>query len=179
MKTRYLFLCFLLAACGSLHMDVEVYNPRQMTVEAPPAQACAGVFFFGVFTGDCPGGEFETVDAAFQAYDGGYMIWESSTGSIYILYNDGTGTVFSETQAATFPVTTISDLPPPAHFKPIRGFSRVWVHEEIVRQRLGWPYALEQAYTARVQEGLNMVFFELPNTQIIQFEASGDWHVVG
>ncbi|MBC7814020.1 MAG: hypothetical protein H7175_22900, partial [Burkholderiales bacterium] len=63
--------------------------------------------------------------------------------------------------------------------KPIRGFSRVWTHEADVSERLGWPYAIEQAYTARVQGAQNMVFFELPNAQIIQFEASGDWHVIG
>jgi hypothetical protein len=172
-------LSLLLPACGSLYVDVQVYNPRHMTITAPTAMPCSTVFFFGPFVGMCPSTDVASVDAAFQAFDGGYMVWEANSGSVYVLYNDGSAIVYFEAQVATFPETPITDLPPPAHFKPIRGFSRVWTHEPDVRERLGWPYAIEQAYTARVQGGQNAVFFDLPNSQIIQFEVSGEWHVVG
>jgi hypothetical protein len=78
----------------------------------------------------------------------------------------------------TFSDTPIEELPPPNHFKPIRGFSRVWTHEETVRQQLGWSYGLEQAYIVRVQTAEGMIFFDLPNGQVIQFEENGNWHVI-
>jgi hypothetical protein len=110
---------------------------------ASPTPVCPIPFFFGALTDVCPDEEAETQDAAFQIFDGGYMLWEGRTTSVYVLYDDGSGVRIPEDVVASWPETAITDVPPPNHFRPIRGFNRVWTHEAAIRQRLGWATGIE------------------------------------
>lgn len=175
MRFSVLLLVLCLSGCV-LAAEVQVYNPNHAIT--PTQNFCNRLFFFGMINHTCPTSDVQKVSGAFQAYDGGYMVWEDYTGSVYILYNDGSGQHYTEDVVATFPENAIQELPPPNHFKPIRGFARVWLHENDLRQRLGWPYGIEQAYIIQIQPAHETVFFDLPSGQVIEFEASGNWHVV-
>ena len=191
----------LLSGCGTLHVEVQVIDPRTPTatstavsvVEAPtttpgitaaPTPMCPIPFFFGTLADVCPVVAAETLDAAFQVFDGGYMLWEAATSSVYVLYDDGSGTRIAGSMIATWPESAITQVPPPNHFRPIRGFNRVWTHEQSIRERLGWATGIEQAYAAQYQPIGDQssddfrVFMSLPNSQVIEFTALNEWHVI-
>lgn len=200
-------LLLVVASCGTLDIQGQVLYPDQATatrlaadtgpstatatpvaanlspVTFPTPQACTVPFFWGAMPGLCPGAGPTQVDAAFQVYDRGYMLWEHATGRVYILYNGGLGRQFAESTVAQWPEVEIQTAPPPNHVHPIRGFGRVWQHENDVRNSIGWPLGLEQAYTAQFQSadsesGQTDYYISLPNSQVVEFNGAGTWRVV-
>jgi hypothetical protein len=149
----------------------------------PTPAACQIAFFWGAMPGVCPDSPAVQVEGAFQVYDGGYMLWEKATGSVYLLYNGGVGQRIEASAISDWPEVIIMTPPPANHVHPIRGFGRVWQHEENIRTSMGWPLGLEQAYTAQFQtsssQTLNFyLYISLPNGQVIEFGKIGSWRVV-
>jgi hypothetical protein len=191
MKTfAMLLVVTLLSACGSLHLQIQVVDP-QVTADRPgwttaltSPTPCPIAFFFGALPNRCPDEEAKTLEAAFQMFDGGYMLWESGSSSVYILYNDGSYVLIEGDVINAWPEAPVLDLPPPNHFKPMRGFSRVWMHEAPIRDNLGWPFGIEQAFTTQFQHstesntGERFLYMTLPNSQIIEFSPDGSWQVI-
>jgi hypothetical protein len=190
-------ICTALTACGAVQVEVRVVDPlaspaatataatsvptataMPTIVLTPSATPCPVALFFGTLQGPCPESDAQELSAAFQTFDGGYMVWEEGSGSVYVLYNDGSGIRIPEATIATWPDVAINELPPPNHFKPIRGFARVWTHEEAVRQRMGWPFGIEQAFTMQFQAISDRIFMSLPNGQIIEFTSADEWRVI-
>jgi len=195
----------LMAGCGTFKIDGKVFRPDQLTatqraaqavantatstpvvqnlspVTFPTTQVCQISFFWGSMPGLCPTGEPLQVEAAFQVYDGGYMLWEKRTGAVYLLYNGGVGRKIDESVITNWPEAQVQGAPPLNHVYPIRGFGRVWQHEQAVRDQIGWPLGLEQAYTAQVQlagPDNQYVYVSLPNGQVAEYNRAGAWRVV-
>jgi hypothetical protein len=209
--SRLLALCTLSAAiltltgCGTFNVRGQVLRPDQATatnlavhaptvsvttapvsqnlspVTYPTSPACQVAFFWGTMPGLCPDKGPVQAEAAFQVYDGGYMLWERVTGSVYVLFNGGIGRQIEENVIANWLEIQVRTTPPSNHVYPIRGFGRVWQHEKDVRDTLGWPLGLEQAYTAQFQSaGSDSRYFyvSLPNGQVIEYNGMETWRVV-
>jgi hypothetical protein len=113
---------------------------------------CPYVYFFGDagVGASCPLNEATTVQAAFQAFEGGVMIWRADTSEILVLYNSGVVSRFRDTWQEGETVA-INETPPAGLYAPMRGFGKVWVSDQGVRNGLGWATTLEQGYTMQYQ----------------------------
>lgn len=90
--------------------------------------------------------------AAYQAFDGGIMLWESSEGGIWVLAYDGTATYYPQSVYASRPDNPVTETPPAGRVKPISGFGKVWGNFSSVRTTLGWGLSAEWGYVATINE---------------------------
>jgi hypothetical protein len=91
----------------------------------------------------------QTSQSAFQAFEGGYMLWRGDTGEIWVLTSaDWQVRHFLQAKYADLPDNPVANLPPEGLIKPVNGFGRVWENFADVRQALGWALAAETGYTA-------------------------------
>jgi hypothetical protein len=90
------------------------------------------------------------VDAAYQNFEGGMMLWRVDTNEIYVLGSDGRFEIFQDTwvQGEDF---TSGEAPPEGLLAPVRGFGKVWAQQARVRDELGWATAPETSYRMQVQ----------------------------
>lgn len=98
-----------------------------------------------------PASSTVTMDAAYQAFEGGHMIWRSDTREILVFYSDNQ--TFSTVSASAYegmPDNPITETPPEGRVLPVRGFGRLWGNFEAVRERLGWGFSDEVGYTLSV-----------------------------
>lgn len=100
--------------------------------------------------GNCPASEPKAASAAYQQFEGGFMIWEpieeDGYANILVFYPDGTLSVFSDSFFDdSAPV--IDEEPPEGKVAPVRGFGKVWSEIPTVREKLGWGVAAEQPYS--------------------------------
>jgi photosystem II stability/assembly factor-like uncharacterized protein len=95
------------------------------------------------------------VDAAYQTFEQGVMIWRGDEGRIYVLYSDGTWQVFDDTFREGEPESDATLRPPEGRQQPVRGFGKVWRTHPDVRARIGWATAREEGVTAQVQPFAN------------------------
>lgn len=126
----------------------------------------------------CPFRSYPEVEAAFQAFEGGYMLWRGDTNKIYVLYLDGSYNVYDDTYTEGDTVG-LPDVPPEGLFQPQRGFGKLWTENVGVRDRLGWATSASEAgYTAAIEELLiarrpNTVLMTLPDNRVVQMAAFG------
>ncbi len=92
------------------------------------------------------------VQAAYQPFEGGAMIWRADVQRVYVLYD------FSASGRAGWavyePTGTIEDVgasPPTGLYAPVLGLGSVWSSNPAVLT-IGWATAPEQAYTAQIQQ---------------------------
>ncbi len=120
---------------------------------------CPYTYFFGEPDPPqpCPLGPATDVQAAYQPFEGGHMLWRSDTGAIYVLTaiadpNQTYGQVyrFRDTWVEGEEVA-VEATPPVGLYQPVRGFGKVWAESAYVRDQLGWATAPEEGYTMRVQ----------------------------
>jgi LysM repeat protein len=85
---------------------------------------------------------------SYQAFEGGFMLWRSDNGSIWV-YIDSLGQVFvyEPNGYAALPIDR-STAPPLGRVRPDNGFGRVWSNFPDVRARLGWALAGELGYAS-------------------------------
>ena len=93
-----------------------------------------------------------SASASFQSFEGGFMIWESSEGGIWVLEHGGTATYYPQSVYANRPDNPVSDAPPSGRVKPANGFGKVWGNYNSVRSALGWAYSGETGYVIRMNE---------------------------
>jgi hypothetical protein len=106
---------------------------------------CSTSYFFPT-TPDtvCPQGEPREVQAAYEAFENGYMIWRADTSDIYALINSGEAhRVKDRWQGET---VSFPEPEPPGLYQPMRGFGRAWVDNPTVRTAIGWAVTLEEGY---------------------------------
>lgn len=129
----------------------------------------------------CPLEAARTVQAAYQEFERGFMIWRADTSDIYVFFRD-TGLVnrFRDTwmgEAVEYP-----EEPPMGRYKPDRGFGRVWVDNPQVRGGLGWATNFERGYTAWVQRSgdykYSRLYLTLPDSTVI-YLVENTWKVWG
>ena len=111
---------------------------------------CPYTFFFGQGDG-CPSGEAREVEAAYEEFEGGIMVWRGDTREIYVFYNDGSASYFLEASYAGLPEQPADAMPPLDRYTPVSGFGRVWSNAPGVRDKLGWALAPEQGYRMTIQ----------------------------
>jgi hypothetical protein len=99
----------------------------------------------------CPSAPPQTIQAAYQAFEHGYMIWRQDTELIMIYFAD-TDTFMLRPDAYTEGDITFSEAPPEGLLQPINGFGKIWVEEEGIRDRLGWAMSAEEGYEMTYQE---------------------------
>ncbi|MCA9891749.1 MAG: hypothetical protein KC615_02125 [Anaerolineae bacterium] len=113
--------------------------------------------FFGAFALVNPVEAATTsTSAAFQSFEGGFMIWEASEGGIWVLENGGKATYFPQSVYANRPDNPVTDSTPVGRVKPINGFGKVWGNFNFVRSALGWAFSGETGYIIRMTEVRDM-----------------------
>ena len=117
------------------------------------------------------------VNAAFQYFERGFMMWRADTGSIYVFYNDlngGTYNVWEQGEYQEWPDNTLAV--PGGYVMPILGFGKVWSNRVEVRYGLGYATALEQAYTASLltQYG-ELVWLTIPDGRVVRLSDPYMW----
>jgi hypothetical protein len=137
-------------------------------------------FFDEVEPGVCPESEPQDVYTAYQAFDGGMMLWRSDDQAIYVLYPNGTWEQYEDTWEEGDPINPTSTEPPEDLFQPIRGFGKVWAENSQVRNQLGWALFPERDYTATIQEtgGLRnqRIYMTLADQRVVELMPSaGQW----
>jgi hypothetical protein len=132
-------------------------------VTATPNQTCSAQWFFTFDAGKfdtrapCPNPVVQ-VSAAGQDFEGGRMLWYASLpgnpadqrGTIFVIYNDGSWITYPDTWATGQPESDPSIVPPSGRYQPIAASAKR--DNADVRQKLGWAYEPEQAFTGRFQE---------------------------
>jgi hypothetical protein len=88
--------------------------------------------------------------AAYQPFEGGYMVWRSDIREIYVLYSDGDYETYADIWQEGASVA-IADTPPQGLQAPVRGFGKLWANQPDVREKLGWAIAVESGYTMAVE----------------------------
>lgn len=72
------------------------------------------------------------VQAAYQAFQNGAMLWRGDTRQIFVLYNDGTYQIYSDTWTPDQPVDT-GETALNGLILPARGFGKVWAQQPAFR----------------------------------------------
>ena len=106
----------------------------------------------------CPAAPAHTPAALEQAFEGGRMLWLQTDGLILVLYGDGRTPgqpndwwYYTDTWTGAEPETDPRFAAPEGRWVPRRGFGKVWVANEDVRQRLGWALAPEHGFISADQ----------------------------
>lgn len=116
-----------------------------------------------------------TVYAAYQPYDGGFMIWRSDSGDIFVFYNFGAVSTYPVSYYGSFPENPVTLPTPPGKVRPISGFGRVWGSQPYFQAQLGWAVAPEQGYTMTIENlSDGRTRFTLPNGYGVSF-GNGSW----
>lgn len=118
-----------------------------------------------------------SAQAAFQAFERGYMIWLNTSDQIYVLYGDGNWEAFTDTFVEGRMETDSSIHAPNNRYQPRRGFGKVWRENRRVRDGLGWALHIEAAYTATFEYSSvsDDVVISGPNGQAFTLRSSGRW----
>jgi hypothetical protein len=125
------------------------------------------------------GGE-QATNTAVQNFEHGKMIWVDTSPSpqyypyngwqkaVYVLFDDGTYTIFQDTWDGSQPVNGAL-TPPKGLFEPNRGFWKVWrdATGAKVRERLGWA-------TEPIERGGKGAIQGFWNGQMVWIEASNE-----
>lgn len=98
----------------------------------------------------CPG-MVQSLPAAFESFENGFMIWLETNKKIYIFLNNSIGmhSIYDDTWSGED--IAWEETPPSGHYLPQRGFGWLWMNNETVRANLGWATAPEQGYSTKFQ----------------------------
>jgi hypothetical protein len=140
---------------------------------------CPFPFFFGEGDG-CPSSPPLQLQAAYEVFEGGTMIWRGDTREIYVHYSDG---AYQSGSALYFLESTYSGLPDPANEQPpldrtvpVSGFGKVWANAPGVRDKLGWALGPEQGYSMQLQ---GVALARTPPPEFALYLTLPDGHVIG
>lgn len=133
---------------------------------------CPATFFFQETSGYCPTGPATQVQAAYQTFEHGFMVWWGDTKKIMVFYGGGpNGALDTYQDLWAGEDIVIADTPPAGLIAPQRGFGKVWTDNSGVRSALGWATSQEQSYTLTTQtRGGNRyapIYFTLPDGRIV------------
>lgn len=154
------------------------------------ASACSYAFFFNNPTSDvCPDAP-SVVQAAFQRYNGGFMLWFGDSGSVIVFFSDGHYAIFPQSSYAGYP-DAAPETPPVGLVMPVNGFGRVWAHLSDysgvpIRTQLGWANVPESGYQATRQVAGRTshvhTYVSLPDGRILDIYselAGARWSMLG
>lgn len=99
----------------------------------------------------CPRAEAIMVNAAWQPFEGGHLLWNGDLRLIYILRPNNRWSSADDIWRDGDPAFDASLTPPEGRFQPVRGFGQVWRTQPGVQDDLGWASAEEDGFTAQAQ----------------------------
>jgi WD40 repeat protein len=120
-----------------------------ITPTTPPSN-CVNNFFVAGAAG-CSDGSSITTSASYEGFQNGFMLWLSDTKSILVLYNDGSGNLYSDTWVNQMIIT--DSAPPDGLLTPDHGFGWVWMQNPDIKNRIGWATGVEVPYSIQYQTG--------------------------
>ncbi|MEL6269636.1 MAG: hypothetical protein AAFR22_07480, partial [Chloroflexota bacterium] len=118
---------------------------------------------------------------AYQPFENGHMIWDHTTGSVWILTNTGQATHYPESTYRNLPDDPVTEQPPAGRVSPVSGFGRVWGNFDTVRTQLGWATGTERNIvfnlrdTAPTAGRFSQQRAQLPEGQQIVIRSDGTW----
>ncbi|MCZ7543101.1 MAG: hypothetical protein M5R40_05965 [Anaerolineae bacterium] len=171
----------------------EIYDQEDLmipVVGAPPTPTPTAVvpppctYFFGPAEG-CPAEAVKDVQAAYQTFEHGYMVWRADLGEVYVHHSNGQANHFIESTLESLPDNPVAEteVAPSGYHMPVSGFGRVWGNIPEIRSRLGWATAPEQGYTMRVQRveitasTFAVYYLTLPDGRVVG-TGFGQWRFV-
>lgn len=131
---------------------------------------CMLTYFFGQAQGSaCPAAEAQRVQAAYQVYEHGFMVWRADSSEIFVLYANGQLGHYRDSWRGEY--FTFESGAPSGLIHPQRGFGKVWMENPVVREGLGWATAPEQGYTMTYQRSGDLrysrLYLTLPSGAVI------------
>lgn len=157
-------------------------NVKEAEASITISGTCAQDWFFSQsLPSACPTAEISTL-AAEQEFEDGWIYWMSTTGKVYVLYEDGFDPewdIYNDTWTSGEPETDSSLTPPSSNLQqPERGIGKVWRTNSEVKDRLGWALDDELGYTAQFQQesgsSPGFVYFTDPGDILVRLESRGD-----
>ena len=130
---------FTIPGGRTLYSDGRTWNIFTGTIPTPPPPPPNPTF---------PAQGNQSVQASYQAFEHGFMIWRADTGEITVYFgsNGGGVSVFPSVSYGGLPDNVINN-PPLGYFSPILGFGKVWGNFSNVRNQLGWGTTFELSYS--------------------------------
>jgi LysM repeat protein len=171
--------------------------PTRPGPTATPTVICPEIYFFAPEEGGCPAGPARQVEAAYQPFEHGHMLWRADRDEIIVLFGDGDVMFYPAREVQILPDNPVDRPPPEARVKPASGFGRVWGAYEGVQQMLGWALADERGYTMTVQPAsaeippesiqsyltsrvdLPLYYLTLPDGRVVRLGLHRWWFVSG
>ena len=98
----------------------------------------------------CPAAAAQEIVAAWQPFDGGYMLWRSDTRMITLLSSGRTWAAYRDQWNQQDPTLTRGS-PPEGKQAPQRGFGYLWGTEDAAFAQMGWAVDGEKGLCAVVQ----------------------------
>jgi hypothetical protein len=181
---------------GELELTLTATDPAGVTVSATTKinVTCAMTITLvadpSILPDNCAASNPESVNAAYQSFENGFMLWHKAGGAmaIGVFYNNGTYTLYGDWDGSAYePLAENRDAP---LLKPERGFGWVWTTKADVRAVLGWANGSEQGYTATEQATIRFTgadttynYVTLPDGRVVRYtigQSSGNaWTFVG
>lgn len=116
-----------------------------------------------------------TTQAAYQPFEGGFMLWLGENGTVYVFLRDASRVQFyNQGMYEALPDNPVTDVPPSGFFSPTSGFGRVWGNYADVRSMLGWATAPEQGYNASFSLNNCEIAVMLPDGRTVT-TSRGEW----
>lgn len=162
--------------------------PTQTLTPTP----CVGQWFTPhAASGSCPDGPPAQLEAAYQTFEHGAMLWRKGRGYIILPFNPATGVqsgviTFYPDEVTIYRNTSGDYTPPDGLFAPQSGFGLVWRGDIFetpggdLKGTLGWATAAETGYTITEQSGTVPVrvaeatlvsvlsYFTLPDSRLLR-----------
>ncbi len=125
-----------------------------------------------------------TVGVTSMSFELGFMVWNSTTGSIWVFYQTSSGATSGT--VANYPLSLYGGLSiprrpdliaPPGRALPTNGFARVWYNFNDVCTRLGFATSPEQGYQMLLQNVGNGQYFVMTTAlnSYLQVNPNGTW----
>jgi hypothetical protein len=93
----------------------------------------------------------QTVQAAYQPFESGFMIWNGTSGDVHTYFNTGRADTVMQGIYSGFPDTTNGATPPDGLIRPHNAFGLVWGGYNYLEGGLGWATGAEQGYSATLE----------------------------
>ena len=143
---------------------------------------CQNSTFFTPEPDICPSDEPETLQAAFQPFERGFMVWINSPytiqPNIYVFTDWHEVDIHPDTWLEGEPESDPALTPPEGLLQPIRGFGNVWRQLDS-HMNIGWATAPEQSFTLTRQSSfqessISHEYLTLPDGRVIHLSGF-DW----
>ncbi len=155
---------------------IAVTPPQQCTVTPVLGFGKVWTWYPTVSAGlGCPTGVEQGIWSTEETFQNGYMFWREDLRHIYVLYNNHTWQMFTDTWEQGDAEYDPNIAPPSGLYQPKLGFGKVWREQPGVRDGLGWATMEEHSFWASIQpfdEGL-MIWSDAEGVFVLY--SNGTW----